>query len=114
VTPDQNPLIIVQIRRPGTLNDLIGIVLDQTDLSRMPEPTWQYKGSALAWDLYGFETHLEDTGPTPVWLDLALAEGDGAGWVVAMVTLPEDHQDHADWYATVFTHVAHALAPIDT
>jgi len=113
VTPDEGVLQIVQARIPGSLDDLVGLVMESTALSQLPEASGRYKGSAFTWDLYGFETQLKDVGPVTLRVDLALAEDDAAGYLVAIVTLPDDYESHATWYDTVFTHVVYALAPLE-
>ena len=54
-----------------------------------------------------------DAGAEIFHLDLAVATGDREGYLAAMITLPEDHERHAAWYDTVFTHVVYALSPPD-
>jgi len=114
VSPDQSALIIVQAVLPESRDDLASLLQEQTGLSQLPESTGRYKGSGLTWDLYAFEAQLVESGPEILWLDLALAEKDEQAYLVAMVTLPDDHERHAAWYDTVFTHVVYALKPLDS
>jgi len=112
VTPDESILEIVQFRLPGSREDIISIVKEQTALSHHPEPVAQYRRAAFTRDLYTFETQLNEIGPLTLWLDLAMAQDDTQSYLVAMDTLPEDHDSHAAWYDTVFTHVVYALSPM--
>jgi hypothetical protein len=113
VSPEQSPLIIVQVRVPGSPDELINLVLEQTALTELPEPTRRFRGSAFTWKLYACETQIPESGPETLRLDLALAKDDAAGYLVAMVTLPEDYATHAKWYDSVFSHVVYALSPMN-
>lgn len=103
---------LVQYSLPGTIDDAIAIVLDQTSLTELPEPVGSYKGKALAWDLYAFETQVTDVGPQTLHLELALAEDESAAYLVALAVLPDAYDASAALYETVFTHAVYALAPL--
>ncbi|UCC62807.1 MAG: hypothetical protein JSV36_18990 [Anaerolineae bacterium] len=113
LTPDQRPAAIVQQSLPGTRIELVALLLDQVGLEQLPESTGSYKGVAFTWDLYTFETQIKDAGPETFRVDSALAEGDSASYVVALVTLPDVYDANAALYETAFTHVAYALAPLE-
>lgn len=116
LTPDQDFVVLVQSAVPGTMDDLVAIVLDQTDFSELPELAGRYRGKAFTWDLYTGETRLTDAGGAAdetVHLDLALAEGDSAAYIVALVALPEAYNAKPVLYDTIFTHAVYALAPLE-
>lgn len=97
---------------PGTREDLVALVLDRTSLTGLPAPRGTYQGKALTWDLYTFEAQIQDAGPQTFRVDLALAEGDAAAHLVALISPPGAHEANAALYDTVFTHVLYALAPL--
>jgi hypothetical protein len=109
----QGPVVLVQQAAPVPLNELIDLVLASTTLELLPEPTGSYKGAAFTWDLYAVETQLKDVGSMTVRLDLALAEGDSASYLIAMVTLPEDYEVNTALLETVFTHALYSLTPLE-
>ncbi len=109
----QVPVVLVQQSAPVPLDELIDAVLASTALQQLPEPTGSYKGTAFTWDLYAGQTQIKDLGPVTVRLDVALAEGDSASYLVAMVTLPEDYEANTALLQTVFTHAVYSLAPLD-
>ena len=116
LTPEQDFAVLVQSTVPGTLDDLVALVLDQTGFSELPQPTDRYRGRAFTWDLYTGETQLSDAAAAAigtVHLDLALAEGDSAAYIVALVTLPEAYNANPVVYDTIFTHAVYALAPLE-
>lgn len=116
LTSEQDFVVLVQSAVPGTMDDLVAIVLDQTGFSELPEPTDRYKGRAFTWDLYTGETQLTDAGEAAnetVHLDLALAESNAAAYIVALVTLPEAYNANPVLYDTIFTHAVYALAPLE-
>lgn len=109
--PDQ--FALVQQSFPATKDELTPVLLAQANLKELPEPTGSYKGSAFTWDLYTFETQIEDVSPDMVRVDLALAEGDSASYLIALVTLPGDYDANAPMFETIFLHAVYALAPLD-
>ena len=112
VSPEEGPLIIVQVAIPGSKDGLVNLVLEQTTISRMPQPSKMYKGSEFVWELFRFESQFPDAGPQLMQVDLALAENDATALMVAMVTLPEQYERHPVWYDSVFTHSVYALSPL--
>jgi hypothetical protein len=116
LTPEQDFAVLVQSAVPGTMDDLVAFVLDQTSFAELPELVDRYRGKAFTWDLYTGETQLTDAGDAAnetVHLDVALAEGDSAAYIVALVTLPEAYNANPVLYDTIFTHAAYALAPLE-
>jgi hypothetical protein len=116
LTPEQGSVVLVQSAVPGTMDDLVALVLDKTSFSKLPELADRYRGKAFTWDLYTAETRLADAGEVAgatVHLDLALAEGDSEAYLVALVTLPEAYNANPVLYDTIFTHAAYALAPLE-
>ena len=85
---------LVQQSFPGTVDELAPVLLAQTSLDQVPEPVGSYRGAALTWNLYAFETQVKDVGPETVRVDMALAEGDSASYLVAMVTLPDAYEEN--------------------
>jgi hypothetical protein len=102
---------LIQYSLPGSIDDAIALVLDQTSLTELPEPVGSYKGKALTWDLYTFETQSKDVGPQTLHADLALAEDESAAYLVALAVLPDAYDASSALYETVFTHMVYALAP---
>jgi hypothetical protein len=113
LTPAQSPAYLFQKFLPGTLDELIPLLLDDLSLKKLPEPNGSYKGMAFTWDLFTFEAQIWDLGPEIFRLDLALTEDGERAYLVALVTLPDDYNAHAPLYDTVFTHAVYALAPLD-
>jgi hypothetical protein len=104
---------LVQLSFPGTTDELIAKVLADISLTQLPEPTGSYKGTTFIWDLYAFEAQIIDVGSEVFRVDLALAEGDSASYLVALATLPDAYDADAPLYETVFTHAVYALAPLE-
>jgi hypothetical protein len=104
---------LVQISVPGTMDDLVAIVQEQTDITELPEPSSTYRGKALTWSLWSTETQLEDAGPGNWLVELALAEGESAGYLVALVVQPEAYAASPGLYDTVFRHALYALQPLE-
>lgn len=104
---------LVQEVFPGSIEELREAALESTDLQELPESTGTYQGTALTWDLYSFEAQIEELGPFPVSLDVAMAEGDSASYFVGLVSLPENNEENADKYQSVFYHTIYALSPLE-
>jgi hypothetical protein len=104
---------LVQGSIPGTLDDAIAIVLEQTSLTSLPEPIGHYDGRAFTWDLWTTETQLMEVGPQTLHLDLAMAEGDSAAYFIALVVMPEAYRADPALYDTVFAHALYALEPLE-
>ena len=80
---------LVQISVPGDMDDLVAIVQEQTEITELPEPSGTYQGKALTWSLWSTETQLKDAGPGNWHVELALAEGESAAYLAALVVQPE-------------------------
>jgi hypothetical protein len=113
LTSDSDAAVMVQQSLPASRDELIALLLDQVDLEQLPEPSGDYKGTAFAWDLYAFEAQIVDVGSEILRVDLALAEGDSASYLVALVTVPDVYDANAALFDTVFTHAVYALAPLE-
>jgi hypothetical protein len=104
---------LVQQSFPGTKDELVAIIAEQTDLIALPRSIGTYKGSALTWDLYTFETQLKDVEPGIYRVDMGLAEGESAIHLVFLITVPAEYATHPALYETVFAHALYALTPIE-
>jgi hypothetical protein len=104
---------LVQGSVPGTMDDAIATVLEQTSLTDLPQPVGHYDGRAFTWDLWTTETQFKELGPQTVHLDLALAEGDAAAYLVALVVMPEAYRANPALYDTVLAHALYALEPLE-
>jgi len=89
------------------------LILEQTNLSAFPESTGQYKGKAFTWDLYWFESTLEEVPDAILHFDLSVAERDSTTYVVALIALPDAYDANRAMYATVFTHAMYAFEPME-
>ena len=104
---------LVQEVFPGSLDKLTAAVLDPIDLEELPESIGTYRGAALNWDLYSFEAQIKELAPITVSVNMAMAEGDSASYFVGLVSLPENNEENADKYQSVFYYTLYALAPIE-
>jgi hypothetical protein len=104
---------LVQEAFPGSLEELRVAVLESTDLQEFPESTGTYQGAALTWDLYSFEAQITELGSFTVSLDVAIAESDTASYFVGLLSLPENYEENADKYQSVFYHTLYAFSPIE-
>jgi hypothetical protein len=103
---------LLQQSFPGTTDELTAFLIEETDLIGLPKPTGTYRGSAWTWQLYRFETQLQSADPGIYRLDMGLAQGEAAIYLVTLVTMPMEYEDHAALYESVFTHAMYALAPL--
>jgi len=97
---------------PVTMDVLYPVLMEQTGLEEFPQPYDRLSGTAFTWDLYTVETIIPDSGLEMVRIDIALAERDITTYLVAMLTFPDDYNNHARMYETIFTHAVYALAPL--
>jgi hypothetical protein len=104
---------LVQQSFPGTWDEFVAELSAATDLEVLPTSTASYQGRVLLWDLYSFETSIKEVGPEVYRVELGLAEGDGACYMVALIAPPEDYAANPRLYDTVFGHALYALAPLD-
>jgi len=98
----------------GTLDELVELVVAQTDLVRIPRSSGVYRGAYLTWDLYTFSTRVKDAGPDVYRVDLGLAhvERDARYYLVILITRPMDYEANKALYQTVFEHALYALEPL--
>ena len=113
LTQDRSLTYLVLQVFPGTMDELVPLLLDELSLERLPESIGSFEGTAFTWDLYTLESQILDVGPETFRVDLALAEGDEGSYLVALATLPGAYDAHAALYDAVFTHVVYAFAPFD-
>jgi hypothetical protein len=104
--------VLLQQSFPGTTDELIALLAEETDLIGLPKSTGTYKGRALTWQLYRFETQLQSVGPGIYRVDMGVAEGKAAIYLVTLVTMPMEYDEQAALYESVFTHAMWALTPL--
>jgi hypothetical protein len=104
---------LVQISVPGDMDDLVAIVQEQTEITELPAPSSTYRGKALTWSLWSTETRVKDAGPGNWHVELALAEGESAAYLVALVVQPDEYDANPGLYDTVFSHALYALQPLE-
>lgn len=105
--------LLRQLAITASREEARALILEQTDLSAFPESVGQYRGKAFTWDLYRFESSLEEVPDAILHLDLAVAETDSTTYVVALVALPEARDANRVMYDAVFTHALYALEPME-
>lgn len=105
--------VLLQQSFSGTTDELPTLLVEETDLIHLPRSIGTYRGSALTWQLYKFETQLQSADPGIYRVDMGLAEGEAAIYFVTLVTMPMEYEDHAALYESVFTHAMYALAPLE-
>ena len=106
-------VVLVQEVFPGSIEELREAALDSIDLEELPESIGTYRGAALSWDLYSFEAQIQELGPSTVSLNVAMAEGDSVSYFVGFVSLPENYEENAEKYQSVFYHSIYAFSPIE-
>lgn len=104
---------LVQQSFPGTKDELVAVIAEQTDLIALPRSIGTYKGSTFTWDLYTFETQIQDAEPGIYRVDMGLAKGESAIHLVLLITVPAEYATNPALYETVFTHALYALTPIE-
>jgi hypothetical protein len=107
---------LLQQSYSGTLDELTALLVEQTDLVRVPRSTGMVRGAHLTWHLYTFTTQLEDVGPDLYRLDMGLAhvEQEARYYIVTLITLPMEYETNEALYRTVFEHALYALEPLET
>jgi hypothetical protein len=103
---------LLQQSFPGTTDELLPLLVEQTDLIGLPKSVGTYKGRALTWQLYRFATQLQGTPPGIYRVDMGMAQGEAAIYIVTLVTMPMEYEDQAALYESVFTHAMWALTPL--
>jgi hypothetical protein len=114
----QSPVFLILQLYPMTMDEFMPLLVTDLNLTTVPSSRGTFRGTALTWERYYFETPLPELGPEIFRLDLALAEHDSAKqgsiiYAVALLTLPDDYDPHRAFYETVLRHVAYALAPLE-
>ena len=102
-----------QLAVPGSREDVISLILPQINLSVLPESAGRFRGKAFTWDLYTFESHLEEVPVDTLHFDLAVAESGSTTYIVALLTLPDAYDANPALYDTLFTHALYALEPME-
>jgi hypothetical protein len=102
-----------QIAVPQSRGEVVELILPQIGLSVLPESTGRYRGKGFTWDLYEFESHMEDVPVDIVHFDLAIADSGLTTYIVGLLTLPDAYDASPALYDTVFTHVLYALEPME-
>jgi hypothetical protein len=98
---------------PGTMDDAIALALSRVALDALPPSRGTLKGSAFIWELRTLSAQVEGAG-TDTWrIDLALAEGNSAAYLVVLIVRPDAYDDSRALYDTVFEHATYALAPLE-
>ena len=104
---------VVQSAIALSLADATDILLDEASLDALPESNGRYRGKALTYDLFSFESHVADIPLDIVHVDLAVAERGSATYVVALVAIPESYEANRALYEAVYTHALYALEPME-
>jgi hypothetical protein len=89
------------------------LILEQTNLSAFPETAGQYRGKTFTWDLYRFESTLDEVPDATLHFDLAVAERDSTTYIVALIALIDAYDANRAMYDAVFTHALYALEPME-
>jgi len=97
---------------PMARTDAMTLLVADTDLAALPESTGRYTGKAFMWDLYTFETSLQDASVGIVRVHLAVAEDVSTTYVVGLAVLPDAYNTNPALFDTVFTHALYALEPM--
>jgi hypothetical protein len=104
---------LVQLSIPGSREDAVAVVLEQTTLTEFPPLASTYRGKAFAWDLYAAELQIPESGPQTLHVDLGLAEGEATAYLVALAALPDAYEANPALYETIFRHALYALEPLE-
>ena len=105
--------LLRQIAIRSSPGEARALILEQTNLSALPESRGQYRGKAFTWDLYMFESSLEEVPGTILHFDLAVAKRDSTTYVVGLIALPDAYDANQAMYEAVFTHATYALEPME-
>ena len=105
--------LLRQIAITSSPEEARALFLEQTDISALPESTGQYGGKAFTWDLYRFESSLEEVPDAILHFDLAVAERDSITYVVGLIALPDTYDANWAMYEAVFTHAMYAFEPME-
>ena len=106
--------VLLQQSALASMDELVAALVEDTDLIALPRSTGTYEGRHLTWNLYTFTTRIEDLGPDIYRVDLGLAQGDAAIYMVILVSEPASYPQHETLYETVYRHAMYALEPLDS
>jgi len=104
--------VLLQQSFTGTADDLTALLAEQTDLIRLPRSIGTYEGRALTWQRYRFETQIPDAGPGIYRVDMGVAQGETAIYLVTLITESMEYERQAALYESVLTHAMWALTPL--
>ena len=104
---------LLQQSFPGTKDELVAVIAEQTDLVTLPRPIGTYRGSAFTWDLFKIEGQIYEAGPGIFRMDLALAHDDARYYLIALITQPDEYTARAPMYESVLNHTLYALKPLE-
>jgi hypothetical protein len=98
----------------GTREELVAVVVEQTDLLQLPRSAGTYQGAHLTWKIFGFGTRIKGAGPDVYHIDLALAQGKGDAkqYLVVLIAEPVDWAKKPARYRTVLEHALYAFEPL--
>jgi len=106
-------VIMNQLAFPGTREELIALLSEQTGLTEIPPQVGTYQSSALTWELYEFDMTNKVLGPVVFHAHLALAEDQARIYLIALSALPGDYQANRGLYQSVFEHALYAFEPLE-
>ncbi len=104
---------LLQDAIPMARTDALTLLLADTDLTALPETRGRFTGKAFAWDLYTFETQIQDASVGAVRVDLAVAEDGSTTYVVALAVLPDAYEIDRALFDAIFAHALYALEPVE-
>jgi CubicO group peptidase (beta-lactamase class C family) len=106
--PDTDLAILQQQMMPDTtVRELSAVLASGLGLEKLPESVEGIKTASFAWDLNAIEVKQPGIGTTMV--DLALAETEAGVYIVALQTMPHEHEAMR---AVVFMPAVEALMPL--
>jgi hypothetical protein len=101
--------LLRQVAIPVSPEEARALILEETNMSALPESTGQYRGKAFTWNLYKFESSLEEAADATLHFDLAVAERDSTTYVVGLIALPDAYDANRAMYEAVFTHAMYSF-----
>ena len=105
--------LLRQVAITSSPKEARALILAQTNLSTLPDSTGRYRGKAFTWDLYRFESSLDEVPDAILHFDLAVAKRDSTTYVVALIALTDAYGANRAMYDTVFTHAMYAFKPME-
>jgi hypothetical protein len=104
---DKATRIVQRTKAGGRADELAAESAALLGLAFLPDNAKRRRTSVLDWDLYAIRVEAPDTGT--ILVDLALAESEGAAYVVLLQSVAEEHES---LYEGVFLPVVDALEPL--